>query len=63
MRVGDLRRAVADVDDEMVVVLRVSSEDSSDLFMCSPDKATPDPDCADTLCFVIDGTDGKECEI
>lgn len=62
MRVGDLRRAVAGVDDEMVVVLRVSNEAGNDLLMCSPDSATPDPDCADALCFVIDGTEG-ECEI
>lgn len=62
MRVGDLRRAVADVDDAMVVVLRVSNEAGNDLLMCSPDKAVSDPDCADTLCFVIEGTEG-ECEI
>lgn len=60
MKVGDLRKALADVDDEMVVLLRVDSEDGEQ-FMCSPTGAMPDPGCSDVEMFVIDGTDG-ECE-
>lgn len=61
MKVKDLREAIRDVDDEMVVLLRVSNEDGEDQFMCSPSGAMPDPGCTDTECFMIDGTDG-ECE-
>lgn len=62
MRVGDLRRAIADVDDNMVVLVRVSNEDGDQQFMCSPQNhAMPDPGCGETEMFILDGTDG-ECE-
>lgn len=61
MRVKDLREALKDVDDEMIVLLRVQDEDGGEQFMCSPNNAIPDPGCTDIEMFVIDGIDG-ECE-
>ena len=59
MKVKDLRSFIADVDDEMVVLLRVSNEDGDQQFMCSPSRAVPDPGCGETEAFIIDGTDGE----
>ena len=61
MKVRDLRAALADVDDEMVVLLRVNNEDGDEQMTCSPSGAMPDPGCGETEMFTIDGTDG-ECE-
>lgn len=59
--VGDLRKAIADVPDEMEILLRVSDEDGGEQFMCCPSSAIPDAGCGDVEVFMIDGTDG-ECE-
>lgn len=59
MKVGDLRKAIAGVDDNMVVMLRVDNEDGDEQFMCSPSSAAPDCGCTDTEVFIIDGTDGE----
>lgn len=61
MKVKDLREALKDVDDEMVVLLRVNNDDGDEQFMCSPSSALPDPGCGEVEMFMIDGTDG-ECE-
>jgi hypothetical protein len=61
MKVKDLRAALVDVDDDMVVLLRVSNEDVGEQSMCSPSGAMPDPGCGEVEMFIIDGTDG-ECE-
>jgi hypothetical protein len=61
MKVRDLKKALCGVDDEMVILLRVSNDTGDEQFMCSPRAAIPDPGCTDTEMFIIDGTDG-ECE-
>lgn len=60
MRVKELKAALADVEDSMVVMLRVEKEDGEQ-YMCSPSNAIPDAGCTDTDVFMIDGIDG-ECE-
>jgi hypothetical protein len=59
MKVKDLRLAITNVDDEMIVLLRVSDEDGGNQFLCSPSGAVPDPGCGDVEAFIIDGTDGN----
>jgi hypothetical protein len=59
--VGDLRRAIEDVPDDMEILLRVSDEDGGEQFMCCPSNAMPDAGCGEVEVFIIDGTD-NECK-
>jgi hypothetical protein len=60
MKVKELKAALADVDDEMVVLLRVADPEAAQM-MCSPSLAVADAGCGDVEAFIIDGTDG-ECK-
>lgn len=57
--VGDLRKAIDGVDDDMRVLLRVENEDDGTQMMCAPSKAKPDAGCSELEAFLIDGTDGE----
>lgn len=57
MKVGDLRKAIEGVDDDMVVLLRVEAGDLGQM-MCSPSSAIPDAGCGEVEAFMIDGHDG-----
>lgn len=48
MKVKNLRKALEGLDDEMVILLRVSDEDGGEQFMCSPSGAIADAGCGDT---------------
>lgn len=56
MKVGDLRKAIEGVDDDMVVILRVEDDDGGQM-MCSPSSAVPDTGCGEVEAFTIDGHD------
>lgn len=59
MNAKQLRDALIDIDDDMIVLLRVSNEDTQEQFMCSPSGAVPDAGCGEVEAFIIDGTDGQ----
>lgn len=59
MNVKTLRERLVDCDDEMIVLLRVSGDDGSNQFMCSPSNANADAGCGEVEAFIIDGTDGE----
>lgn len=53
--VGELRKALAGLDDDMEVILRITTDGGDNLYMMNIESAAPEHGCADTPAFMIDG--------